>query len=261
MRESYTVLAEYYDRLTGDVGYEAWAAYIQRHFQKNKRPIRRVVELACGTGSLCKLLAENGYEMTAVDLSSDMLSVAAQKCEGLPVRFVCQDMSRLKLPEPVDAVLCCLDSINYVTRPKALQKTFEQVFRWLEPGGMFLFDVKTPLALEEADEQVYLDEQEGLFCLWRGTYSPRRRICGYGIDLFAQRPDGAWERMEEYHEEYAYTRQELEDMLRTAGFSDWKCFGELRMSPPREEERRVFFCCVKGQQGGEPRQNPDMRAK
>lgn len=245
MSESYTILAEHYDRLTADVPYERWANYIQRHFRRSRRPIQRVAELACGTGSLCRLLAEAGYEMTAVDFSSDMLSVAAQKCEGLAVRLLCQDMSRLRLAEPVDAVVCCLDSVNYITRPAALQRTFQRVFRWLEPGGMFLFDIKTPLALQEADGQMYLDEQEGLFCVWRGKYSPKRSICGYGIDLFSRRPDGTWDRAEEYHEEYAYTQNELEDMLTAAGFHRCKQFGELRMSPPRPEEHRIFFCCVK----------------
>ena len=245
MNDSYTILAEYYDRLTADVGYERWADYIQRHFRRHKRPIRRVVELACGTGSLSRLLAERGYEVIGVDLSPDMLSVAARKCEGLAVQLLCQDMSRLRLIEPVDAVICCLDSVNYVTRPKALKQTIDRVFRWLEPGGLFLFDMKTPLALERADGQVYLDETEDLFCVWRGEYSPKRRICGYGIDLFALQADGSWERQGEYHEEYAYTLEEVDDMLSQAGFGRCRQYGNMKMTPPVENEERVFFSCVK----------------
>ena len=184
MTDSYTVLAQCYDRLTGDVGYGKWAAYVERHLRRAGRPVRRVVELGCGTGSLTKLLAGRGYAMTAIDLSPDMLSVAAQKCEGLDVLFLCQDMSKLTLLEPADAVVCCLDSVNYVTRPAALRRTFQRVYRALAPGGLFLFDVKTPLALENAGGQTYLDEDDDTFCVWRGEYSPRRRICGYGIDLF-----------------------------------------------------------------------------
>jgi SAM-dependent methyltransferase len=243
--DSYTILAESYDLLTTDVGYPQWADYVQWHFDRQKVPVRTVAELACGTGSLTKLLAQRGYEMTAIDLSPDMLTVAADKCDGLPVRFVCQDMSRLALPEPVDAVICCLDSVNYVTRPKALQQAFRRVYRSLKPGGLFLFDAKTPLALEGADDQMYLDETEEVFCVWRGEYDPKRRVCGYGIDLFRLRPDGAWDRGSEYHEEYAYTQQELEQWLTEAGFSRIKQYGNLKKRPPRDGEERVFFAARK----------------
>lgn len=245
MMDSYTFLADSYDLLTADVEYPRWADYIQWHFARQPEPVRSVVELACGTGSLTRLLAERGYEMTSIDLSPDMLAVAAQKCEDLPVRFLCQNMSRLALMEPADAVICCLDSVNYVTRPSALLRTFQRVFRYLKPGGLFLFDAKTPLALESADDQIYLDETDEVYCVWRGEYDSKRRICGYGIDLFRRRPDGAWERNGEYHEEYAYTPDELEEYLRTAGFSRVKRYGNLKKRPPREGEERIFYAARK----------------
>ena len=93
MTDAYTALARCYDRLTADVDYAAWADYVERHFQKWKRPVRAVAELGCGTGSLTKQLAERGFQMTALDLSPDMLSMAEQKCRGLDVLFLCQDMS------------------------------------------------------------------------------------------------------------------------------------------------------------------------
>lgn len=245
MRDAYTVLAQCYDRLTGDVGYEAWADYVERHFHRQKRPVRAVAELGCGTGSLTELLARRGYAMTAVDLSPDMLAVADQKCEGLGVLFLCQDMSRLTLLDPVDAVVSCLDSVNYVTRPAALKRTFQRVYQALAPGGLFLFDVKTPLALENAGGQTYLDEDDGLFCVWRGEYSPKRRVCGYGLDLFLREEDGRWSRGCEYHEEYAYTMDELDGFLREAGFRRVKQYGGKTMSPPKQGAERVFFAAGK----------------
>lgn len=243
--DSYTVLARCYDRLTADVDYERWADYVERHFRKQKQPVRSVVELGCGTGSLTKLLARRGYQMTAVDLSPDMLAVADQKCQGLDVLFLCQDMSRLTLLERADAVICCLDSVNYVTRPAALKRTFQRVYKALAPGGLFLFDVKTPLALESADGQTYLDEDDGLFCVWRGEYSPKLRVCGYGLDLFVREADGSWSRGGEYHEEYAYTMDELESFLTEAGFQSVRQYGDKTMSAPKEGAERVFFTARK----------------
>lgn len=245
MTDAYTVLARCYDRLTADVDYEKWVDYLERHFQRWKRPVRRVTELGCGTGSLTQLLARRGYQMTGVDLSPDMLAVADQKCEGLGVLFLCQDMSRLTLLERADAVISCLDSVNYVTRPAALRRTFRRVYQALAPGGLFLFDVKTPAALEGADGQTYLDEDDDLFCVWRGEYSPKRRRCGYGLDLFLREKDGSWSRGGEYHEEYAYTLEELEGFLREAGFRHIKVYGDKTMRPPREGAQRVFFAAGK----------------
>ena len=241
MDDAYTVLARYYDQLTGDVAYDKWADYIQRQFRRHRGAIRTVAELACGTGTLAALLARRGYQVTAVDRSSDMLSQAEQKCRELDVRLLCQDLSRLRLPERADAAVCCLDSVNYITRPSLLRRVFQRVYQALAPGGLFLFDVKTPAALEGAGGQVYLDETQELFCVWRGEYFPRRRVCGYGIDLFALRQDGSWERGGEYHEEYAYTLEELEAWLEQAGFTNIRQFGDRRMTPPREGEQRVFF--------------------
>lgn len=245
MTDAYTVLARCYDRLTSDVDYQRWADYIERHFHKWKRPVRSVAELGCGTGSLTGLLARRGYAMTAIDLSPDMLAVAEQKCRGLDVLFLCQDMSRLTLLEPADAVISCLDSVNYVTRPAALRRTFRRVYKYLAPGGLFLFDAKTPAALEGADGQTCLDEDDGLFCVWRGEYSQKRRVCGYGLDLFVREGDGSWSRGGEYHEEYAYTMEELDGFLREAGFQTIKRYGDKTMRAPKAGAYRVFFAAGK----------------
>ena len=240
--DSYTVLARCYDRLTADVDYERWADYVERHFRKLKRPVRRVAELGCGTGSLACLLARRGYSVTAVDLSPDMLTVAEQKCRGLDVTLFCQDMSRLDLPSrQADAVICCLDSVNYVTRPAALRRTFQRVYKALAPGGLFLFDVKTPAALEDADGRTCLDEDDSLYCVWRADWYPRRRVCAYGLDLFLQTENGLWERGGEYHEEYAYTTDELGGFLREAGFRHVRQYGDKVMTAPKEGAQRVFF--------------------
>lgn len=245
MRDAYTVLAQCYDRLTGDVDYGKWADYAQRHFGRLKRPVHTVLELGCGTGSLTRLLAERGFSVTAVDLSPDMLTVAEQKCRGLDVRFLCQDMTRPGRIGQVDAVVSGLDSVNYVTRPRQLRRMFRLVSDALAPGGLFLFDVKTPAALEGADGQTCLDEDDGLYCVWRADYYPRRRVCAYGLDLFLREEDGRWTRGGEYHEEYAYTMDELEGFLGEAGFPHIKRYGDKTMSPPRDGAQRVFFAARK----------------
>ena len=251
MMDSYGFLAESYDQLTTDVRYRAWADYLEKHFSKAPIPVHTVLDLACGTGSLTAELALRGYEMIGVDQSPEMLAVAAEKCRDLDVEeapiFLCQSMEKLDLYGTIDACVCCLDSVNYVTRPAALKRAFSRVHLFLMPGGLFVFDVKTPEALEGADGEVFLDETEDTFCVWRADYSPKRRTLTYGMDIFRQREDGAWDRGEEVHEEYAYTPEELEQYLREAGFVDVRCWGNLKLRAPNPGEERIFFTARKEQ--------------
>ncbi len=243
---SYEFLAGSYDALTADVDYPRWASYVERHFRRQKRPVRRVLDLACGTGSLTRELAERGYELTGVDLSAEMLALAEEKCRDLELRprFFCEAMEELRLPLRVDACVCCLDSVNYVLRPAKLQKAFRRVWECLEPGGLFLFDADTPEKLESMDGQIFLDETENEYCVWRGEYSPKRRICSFWMDIF-RREGQAWSRGEELHREFAYTMEELTAFLEAAGFRRIKQFGELSLRPPKAGEQRIFFTARK----------------
>lgn len=240
---SYGPLARRYDVLTRDVDYAAWARYLQKHFARAGGEIGSVVDLACGTGSLTCLLSRLGYTVTGVDLSPDMLALAADKCAALdpPPLLLCQDMSRLRLLTAADAVVCCLDSLNYVTRPAAVRRTFSRVRQSLRPGGLFLFDVRTPEMLRSMDGQLCLDETEDTYCVWRGEFSPKRNILTYYMDLFYENGGGAWDREGEIHEEYAYDPDELEQWLREAGFVNVRRYGDLVLRPPKPGEERVFF--------------------
>lgn len=246
---SYESLALRYDALTADVDHEAWADYLEKHFSRCPIPIRTVLDLACGTGEMTCLLARRGYEMIGVDLSAEMLMVASEKARGLtgviPPMFLQQPMEELDLYGTIDACVCCLDSVNYVTRPELLARAFRRVHLFLMPGGLFIFDVNTPEKLRGLDGQVFLDETEDAYCVWRAEYSPRRRICTYAMDVFRHTGGDLWERGTELHEEYAYEPQQLEEMLRQAGFGHIKQYGERKMRPPKAGEERIFFVARK----------------
>ena len=244
---SYDFLAGCYDRLTYDVDYSAWADYIEKHFAKASLPGRTVLDLACGTGSLTRELALRGYEMIGADQSPEMLAEAAEKNRGAaPIEpiFLCQSMEKLDLYGTIDACVCCLDSVNYVTDPKKLARAFQRVHLFLMPGGLFLFDVNTPEKLAGLDGQVFLDETEDAYCVWRAEFS--RRICTYFMDIFRLDPStGQWDRGEELHRERAYTVEELTTLLEGAGFVDVQTWGERKLRPPKPGEQRIFFTARK----------------
>lgn len=244
--ESYNALAGSYDALTWDVDYPRWADYLEKLWRKGRRPIHTVLDLACGTGSLTLELERRGYQVTGVDGSGEMLAQAERKCReaGFDVPFYCQDMSKLRLPQRVDACVCCLDSVNYVLQPQKLREAFRRVYDCLEPGGCFLFDADTPEKLMAMDGQVFLDETEDELCVWRGEYSEKKRICTFWMDIF-QREGDLWRRGEECHREYAYSMEELSSYLREAGFGNVTLHGELKMGKPKDGEQRVFFRAIK----------------
>ena len=248
MSGSYGPLAGCYDELTYDVDYPRWADYIEKHFARRHIPGRTVLDLACGTGSLTRELALRGYEMIGVDQSPEMLAQAAEKNRGVsPVEpiFLCQSMEKLDLYGTIDACVCCLDSVNYVTDPKKLERAFGRVRLFLMPGGLFLFDVNTPEKLEGLDGQVFLDETEDAYCVWRAEWSKRSRTCTYFMDLFRLEENGLWRREEELHRERAYPVDQLTAMLERAGFSDIRTYADFQFRPPAPGAQRIFFTARK----------------
>ncbi len=245
----YQSLAGAYDALIVDGAHRKRAAYLHRLLQKEKQRVETVLDLGCGTGTVTCLLAALGYRMIGADLSEEMLTEAARKAEALPENqrplLICQSMNRLRLTEPVDAAVSTLDALNYVTSDAAMRETLRRVFKWLRPGGLFVFDVNTPYKLRRMDGEVYTDETEDSFCVWRTAFSEKTKVCTYGVDLFSLRPDGAWDRAWEEHRERAWEETELRLLLEAAGFQEIHVTGDLRQSPPCADEDRVIFRCRK----------------
>ena len=244
---SYENLAASYDRLTNDVDYEATVAFYNAILQKEGLHPRTAVDLACGTGSVAVLLARQGLRVTGVDLSEDMLTVAWEKAQNLPEppQFVCQPLQNLHLPRGVDLAVCALDSLDYITAPRDCAQAIRRIYKALNPGGIFIFDVNTPEKLRAMDGQVFLDEDDDVYCVWRGEFDEETNICSYGMDLF-QRQGKVWQRSFEEHREYAYSRQELEQFLKDAGFTHIEVYGDRIFTPPREGEQRIYFKARKG---------------
>ncbi len=244
---AYEALAASYDRLTNDVDYEAAVLFYGEILKREGLFPRTAVDLACGTGSVSLLLARNGLEVTGVDISEEMLTMALQKAENLaqPPRFVCQSLQELHLPRGVDLAVCALDSLDYITDPADCAQAIRRVYKALNPGGIFLFDVNTPEKLRAMDGQVFLDEDDDVYCVWRGEFDEETNICAYGMDLF-QRRGNVWERSFEEHREYAYSREQLTGYLKAAGFTHIKVYADRMLEAPREGEQRIYFSARKG---------------
>ena len=245
--DAYHNLAVSYDRLTSDVDYEATVDFYYEILKREGLSPRTAVDLACGTGSVTAILAKKGLRVTGVDLSEEMLTVASQKAMELDNQplFLCQNLRDLYLPRAVDLAVCALDSLDYITDPADCREAIRRVFKYLNPGGIFIFDVNTPEKLRAMDGQVFLDEDDDVYCVWRGEFDEKTNICSYGMDLF-QRKGNLWERSFEEHREYAYSADQLVGYLNDAGFTHIRVYADRRLEAPAAGEQRIYIKARKG---------------
>ena len=245
--DAYHALAASYDRLTNDVDYEATVQFYMEILRREGVNPRTVVDLACGTGSVTAILAKMGYPVIGVDMSEEMLTEAMGKVMDMenPPRFVCQKLQELHLPRAVDMAVCALDSLDYITDPADCKAAICRIYKVLNPGGIFIFDVNTPEKLRAMDGQVFLDEDDDVYCVWRGEFDEETNICTYWMDLF-QRQGKNWTRSYEEHAEYAYSEEQLRTFLKEAGFTHIEVYADRSFEAPREGEQRIYLKARKG---------------
>ena len=245
--EAYHNLAFSYDRLTNDVDYSAIVDFYWQILNREGLTPRTALDLACGTGSVALILAQRGLQVTGVDMSAEMLCMADQKAaeeENRPT-FVCQKLQDLRLPRAVDLAVCALDGLDYITDPADCQKAIHRIYKALNPGGCLIFDVNTPEKLRAMDGQVFLDEDDDVYCVWRGEFDEDTNVCTYWMDLF-QKSGNAWHRSYEEHREYAYSIGQLTGYLKAAGFTSIEVYADQKLSAPQPGEQRVYFKARKG---------------
>ncbi len=215
----YHTLASYYDRLTADVDYCRFADRYEQAFREDGGSFHLLLDLCCGTGSLSRVMSERGYELISVDASEEMLMEAREKCASLsvPPLFLLQDVTELDLYGTVDAAYSSLEGINYLS-PDDTAALFGRLKYFIRPGGLLMFDLRSPEYLAGLDGNTFVDEDDDLLCLWRADYEPELQALIYGMDIFS-REGRLWKRSREEHIEYAHSVEHIAAALETNGFS------------------------------------------
>ena len=238
MKQSYSVIAALYDKLSGnDCDYDRWATYICSVAKKNN--VKKVVDLACGTAKMTSRLVKNGFEAVGVDNSEQMLAEARNKCRAL---FVLQDMTKLTLTRPADMAICVNDGVNYVSGDK-LTDFFRRVADNLKAGAPFIFDYSTPYKLRRvlADNVFYVDEQQYTLLWTNKLVGKSLRI---NLTLFSQNGDGSYDREDETHTQYLHESGDVSAALFDAGFDVVEITADYGLNIT-DETQRLTFCCVK----------------
>lgn len=243
--EQYSGFSNIYDEAMDNIPYEKWSEDITELLKQQGIESGVICELGCGTGTMTELLAKKGYQMIGVDMSADMLQQAMEKklASGADIQYVMQDMRELTLHHPVDAMISVCDSMNYITEDEDLKQVFARAREFLNPSGIFLFDMKTEYCYEMIiGDHVMVEHTEDTSCIWENTYYKEEKINEYALTIFEREPGTElFRRYEEVHEQRAYEIQEVENALREAGFSLLYIYGGQIGKELTEDCERIYF--------------------
>lgn len=239
---SYNYFAKVYDDLTENINYKVRSDYISDLFADyNIKRGATLLDLACGTGTFSKLFCDKGFDVIGIDLSSEMLEIASFKCNG-KVPLIKAKMQEFSLAVPVDACICCLDSVNHLECLEDVKSTFKNIYDSMKSGGVFIFDVNTVYKHNYvlADNTFVFDEDE-YFLSWDNELLADNKVRML-LDIFALQDNGSYKR---YSEEFIETAYETEVLLEALApyFKNVKIYDDLTKNPPDEKSERIYFVC------------------
>ena len=240
---SYSCFSLYYDSLTENVCYKERADYLMELCRCHNHEWGTTLDLACGTGSLTLELYKKGIDIFGADSSSDMLSEAQQKSyeNNAQIMYICQKMQELELYGGIDTCICTLDSINHLTEPEDVRKTFERVSEYMSVGGLFIFDVNTIYKHRTVlGNNCFIYDMDEVFCAWQNELDEKTDTVRIILDFFT--PDGeAYRRESEEFCERAYSDLDITNWLEKAGFSVKAVYEDMTFNIPTETCERKFF--------------------
>ena len=241
--DAYTSFAQVYDLFMDNVPYEEWAAYVRGILTEYGIGSGLGLDLGCGTGSLTECLARAGYDMIGVDSSEDMLEIAMDKRgrSGLDILYLLQDMREFELYGTVRAVVSICDSMNYILDYADLVQVFRLVNNYLDPGGIFIFDLNTEYKYEALmGSRTFAEDREDGSFIWYNEYSPEDHINEYDLTLFV-REGKLFRRFQETHYQRAYSPAEVRRAAAEAGMEFEACWDAFSRDPVKPDSERMYM--------------------
>lgn len=241
---AYSGFANVYDLFMDDIPYGQWADYIEKALEKYGVPKGLLLDLGCGTGSLSSLLDEKGYDVIGVDASEEMLAIAREKAieEQRDILYLLQDMREFELYGTVGAVVSVCDSLNYILEEEELLAVFRLVNNYLDPGGIFLFDMNTRYKYEELmGENTIAENRESCSFIWENYYDKETCVNEYDLTIYVEGEDGRYDRFEETHFERFYETEKVIELLERAGMEFLRVTDGFTDCPPQADSQRIVF--------------------
>lgn len=247
--EAYTGFAQVYDKFMDNIDYEDWCRYIITLLKEykidekagNESGSKIVLDLGCGTGNVTQKLSESGYDMIGIDNSQEMLNIAMEKRgDDESILYLLQDMREFELYGTVAAVVSMCDSINYITDYDDLVQVFRLVNNYLDPKGMFIFDLKTINNYKNIGEQVIAEDRDECSFIWDNYFDENDNINEYQLSVFVKGIDGRYDKFTEEHYQKAYTLKEIKRALSEAGLKFVTAYNAFTREEADENNDRIY---------------------
>lgn len=246
--ESFGPVARYYDTLMSQVPYDEWVDYIHRLWHRHSLAHASLLDIACGTGTVANLLADEGISVYGVDLSAEMLAAArVSNTDQRGIQYFHQDACDLRLPKTdFDSSICLFDSLNYILEPARLQNALKSIASHIKAGGSFIFDVNTEVALKEGMfNQSCSRRGEPLHYRWRARFNSSDSVCTIAMKFCHTADDGTATHFSETHKQRAYSEDDLKAWLTEAGFASVTVYDAYTLDPPKHYSDRLYFVAIK----------------
>lgn len=244
----YQGFAYIYDQLMKDAPYDKWVSFIEAAISTYYHDAKKVLDVGCGTGEIAIRLAKRDLDITGVDLSEDMLTVAQSKLHenNAKVLFLQQDMRELGgFVEPFDVVTICCDSINYLETAQDVQATFRAVYQQLKQQGLFIFDVHSLYKIHTIFAgHTFADQDEDVSFIWNSFLGDEPNSIEHDMSFFVRRED-VYERYDEVHYQRTFTIEEYTSWLEAASFEVLNVCCDFQFASPSPSSERLFFIARK----------------
>jgi len=238
--ESYKSFAEVYDLFMDNVPYDDWAGNIKQILKRYDITDGLIAELGCGTGQMTRRLRNAGFDMIGIDNSIEMLDIARMQETDDDILYLCQDMREFELYGTVRAVISVCDSMNYITGEEDLLQVFRLANNYLDPGGIFLFDLNTVFKYEKLlGDGVFAENREEGSFIWENEYDSKEGLNYYDLTLYIKEGDG-YQRYEEEHVQKAYGLERVRQLIEESGLRFVSILDAETMAEPREDSQRVY---------------------
>ena len=241
--KEYTDFANVYDMFMDNVPYEEWGYYIVNTLKDYNIDNGIILDLGCGTGKITKFLSQNGYDMIGIDNSFDMLNIAMNSKDGEDILYLCQDMREIELYGTVRAVISVCDSLNYITDKEDLVTVFKLVNNYLDPNGLFIFDINSVYKYEKIlSDNTFAENRDEASFIWENYYSREDMINEYMLTLFVKNGE-MYEKFEETHYQKAYELDEIIEIIRIAGMEYLGSYEAFTKEQVKNDTERIFVIC------------------
>lgn len=242
--DAYTSFASVYDTFMDNIPYEEWCSYLISLLKEHGVNDGLVLDMGCGTGSLTELLARAGYDMIGIDNSGDMLQIAMEKRmdSGQDILYLLQDMREFELYGTVGAVVSICDSMNYLSGYEDLVTVLRLVNNYLDPGGVFIFDMNTIYKYEELlGDRTIAENREDCSFIWDNSYDPQTMVNEYDLALFIEEEEGLYRKYEETHYQKAFSIETVQQAIREAGMVFEAVYDAFTTEEPNKKSERVYY--------------------